>query len=441
MLVTPRVLSGFKDRLPKESMTKNMLLGKVSEVFLKFGFVPIETPHIEYADILVKQGSEEIQKELYRFNDKGGRDVALRFDLTVPLARFISQYQNELQLPFKRYAIGNVFRGERAQKGRYREFTQCDFDFIGSQSLSCDAEIVQVIYASLCAIGIDEFSIWINHRKILNGICKHFGITESKEINATLRVIDKLDKIGKEGVVAELESEVKISQKTAKDILHYTSIKQNGESGEFFKSIAFLKEWNDELKSGIEDIEQLYEILSLLQMDKDCYRVNFSIARGLGYYTGIVYESVLTRLPSVGSVCSGGRYDDLTKTFSKQKMSGVGASIGIDRLLSAMKELEMMKNNSTSARALLVCMDNAYLAYTHALAESLRRSKISVEVYPDITRLKKPFSYANALGHEFVLVVGESEFATKTITLKNMTSGMQMEEISFLKALELLKQD
>lgn len=440
MLVTPRVLSGFKDRLPKESMTKNMLLGKVSEVFLKFGFVPIETPHIEYADILVKQGSEEIQKELYRFNDRGGRDVALRFDLTVPLARFISQYQNELQLPFKRYAIGNVFRGERAQKGRYREFTQCDFDFIGSESLSCDAEIVQVIYASLCSLGIDEFSIWINHRKILNGICKHFGIIESSAINATLRVIDKLDKIGKEGVISELDSEVGIGHKKAKEILHYTSIKQSGESGEFFKSIAFLKEWNDELKSGIEDIEQLYEILSLLQMDKDCYRVNFSIARGLGYYTGIVYESVLTRLPSVGSVCSGGRYDDLTKTFSKQKMSGVGASIGIDRLLSAMKELDMMKSNSTPARALLVCMDNAYLAYTHALAESFRRSGICIEVYPDIARLKKPFSYANALGHEFVLVVGESEFATKTITLKNMTSGMQMQEISFLKALELLKQ-
>lgn len=440
MLVTPRVLSGFKDRLPKESMTKNMLLGKVSEIFFKFGFVPIETPHIEYADILVKQGSEEIQKELYRFNDRGGRDVALRFDLTVPLARFISQYQNELQLPFKRYAIGNVFRGERAQKGRYREFTQCDFDFIGSESLSCDAEIVQVIYASLCALGIDEFNIWINHRKILNGICKHFGIIESSAINATLRVIDKLDKIGKEGVINELDSKVGIDSKKAKEILHYTSIKQSGESGEFFKNIAFLKQWNDELKNGIEDIENLYEILSLLQMDKDCYRVNFSIARGLGYYTGIVYESVLTRLPSVGSVCSGGRYDDLTKTFSKQKMSGVGASIGIDRLLSAMKELDMMKNSSTSARALLVCVDNAYLAYTHALAESFRRSGIAIEVYPDIARLKKPFSYANALGHEFVLVVGESEFATKTITLKNMTSGMQMEEISFLKALELLKQ-
>ncbi|MGI0407075.1 histidine--tRNA ligase [Helicobacter himalayensis] len=441
MLVTPRTLSGFKDRLPQEAMAKNTLLNQVSEVFLKFGFVPIETPHIEYADILVKQGSEEIQKELYRFNDRGGRDIALRFDLTVPLARFISQYQNELELPFKRYAIGNVFRGERAQKGRYREFTQCDFDFIGSESLSCDAEILQVIYAALVNLGVDEFSIWLNHRKILNGICKHFGICESKTINAVLRAIDKLDKIGVEGVINELDSEVGIAKEKAQEILQYTSIKQNGAGEEFFKSIAYLKEWNEELREGIEDLEMLYRILEPLQMDKDCYRVNFSIARGLGYYTGIVYETVLNTLPSIGSVCSGGRYDNLTKTFSKQKMSGVGASIGVDRLLAAMKELNLIGGKSTSARALLVCMDKEYLGYVHALAESFRRSGIAIEIYPDIVKLKKPFGYADTLGHEFVLVIGESEFKAKSVTLKNMTSGMQMEDISFLKALELLKED
>ena len=218
MFITPRTLSGFKDCLPQEAMAKKNLLQKVSEVFLKFGFVPIETPHLEYAEVLVKQGSDEIQKELYRFKDKGDRDVALRFDLTVPLARFIAQYQNQLQLPFKRFAIGNVFRGERAQKGRYREFTQCDFDFIGSDSLSCDAEILQVIYASLVNLDIDEFSILINHRKILNGICKHFGITQPQDVNATLRIIDKLDKIGEEGVLAELDSELGIKEQQAKEI-------------------------------------------------------------------------------------------------------------------------------------------------------------------------------------------------------------------------------
>ena len=441
MLITPRTLSGFKDCLPQEAMAKKNLLQKVSEVFLKFGFVPIETPHLEYAEVLVKQGSDEIQKELYRFKDKGDRDVALRFDLSVPLARFIAQYQNQLQLPFKRFAIGNVFRGERAQKGRYREFTQCDFDFIGSDSLSCDAEILQVIYASLVNLDIDEFSIRINHRKILNGICKHFGITQPQDVNATLRIIDKLDKIGEEGVLAELDSELGIKEQQAKEILQYVSIKQNGSSEEFFASIAHLKQWNDELKEGIEDIERLYEILKPLQMDKDCYRVHFCIARGLGYYTGIVYETILTQIPSIGSVCSGGRYDNLTTTFSKQKMSGVGASIGVDRLLAAMKELKLLEGKSTSARALLVCMSEEYMAYAHTLAESFRRSDIAIEIYPDIVKLKKPFSYANTLGHEFVLVIGESEFKAKSITLKNMTSGMQLEDISFLKTLEILKQN
>lgn len=212
-LVTPRTLSGFKDRLPKEALAKTHLLNKVSNVFMNFGFVPIETPHLEYADVLVKQGSDEIQKELYRFKDHGERDVALRFDLTVPLARFVSQYKNEVDLPFKRFAIGSVFRGERAQRGRYREFTQCDFDFIGSNSISCDAEILQVIYASLVGLGIDEFTIWLNHRGILNGICEYCGIIEEKDINTALRIIDKLDKIQIEGVRAELHKELQLEDR------------------------------------------------------------------------------------------------------------------------------------------------------------------------------------------------------------------------------------
>lgn len=440
MLITPRTLSGFKDRLPKEAMVKNYILNKVSKVFMDFGFVPIETPHLEYAEVLIKQGSEEIQKELYAFKDHGNREVALRFDLTVPLARFISQYKNEVELPFKRYAIGNVFRGERAQRGRYREFTQCDFDFIGSDSISCDAEILQVIYACLVKLGIDEFSIWLNHREILNGICMHFGINETKDIESTLRIIDKLDKIGKDGVANELQKELNLSTQTIKDLLDCISIKQSADCVAFFKQIEHMKQWNDSIKKGIEDLENLYDMLAMLQMDRDTYRINFSIARGLGYYTGIVYETTLDRLKNIGSVCSGGRYDNLTRTFSKQKLSGVGASIGVDRLLAALEELGLLQGRATSARALIVCMDNAYLSYAHAMAESFRRSKIAVEVYPDISKLKKQFSYANLKGHEFVIVIGENEYKSKTLTIKNMTSGMQIEEISFLKALELMQE-
>lgn len=440
-LITPRTLSGFKDRLPKEALAKAHLLSKVSSVFMNFGFVPIETPHLEYAEVLVKQGSEEIQKELYRFKDHGDRDVALRFDLTVPLARFVSQYKNEVDLPFKRFAIGNVFRGERAQRGRYREFTQCDFDFIGSDSISCDAEILQVIYASLVGLGIDEFTIWLNHRKILNGICEYCGIVGEQNVNATLRIIDKLDKIGKEAVSTELQKELNLSSNQADSLLEYTSIKQQGDSESFFKQISFMEEWNDNTKEGIKDLKALYAVLEPLQMDRDTYRVNFSIARGLGYYTGIVYETTLNALKSIGSVCSGGRYDNLTRTFSKDKMSGVGASIGIDRLLAALEELNLLDKKATSARALIVCMDCAYFGYAHFLAESFRRSKVPIEVYPEVSKLKKQFGYANAKGHEFVIVIGESEFNSKTLTLKNMTSGMQMDNLSFLKALTLIQED
>lgn len=440
-LVTPRTLSGFKDRLPKEALAKAHLLNKVSNVFMNFGFVPIETPHLEYADVLIKQGSDEIQKELYRFKDHGGRDVALRFDLTVPLARFVSQYKNEVGLPFKRYAIGNVFRGERAQRGRYREFTQCDFDFIGSDSISCDAEILQVIYASLMKLGIEEFTIWLNHRSILNGICEYCGITQEKDINVALRIIDKLDKIGKERVSEELQKELGLNNNQVENLLEYTSIKQQGESESFFRQISFMEEWNDSIKKGIEDLKMLYEVLSSLQMDRDTYRVNFSIARGLGYYTGIVYETTLNALKSIGSVCSGGRYDNLTRTFSKEKMSGVGASIGIDRLLAALEELELLQKRATSARALIVCMDRLYFGYAHLLAESFRCSEIPIEVYPEASKLKKQFTYAHLKGYEFVVVIGENEFNTKTLTLKNMTSGVQIDSISFLKALALIQKE
>lgn len=432
IIVTPRLLSGFKDRLPDEAMAKYKLLRILSNEFEYFGFMPIETPHLEYADILVKQGSDEIQKELYRFKDNGGRDVALRFDQTVPLARFISQHRDKLDLPFKRYAIGNVFRGERAQKGRYREFTQCDFDFIGSDSIACDAEIVQVIYASLVALGIEEFTIWLNNRKVLNGICKYFGI--ESEIDSILRIIDKLDKIGRDSTIEEL-SKIIPPQK-AQDLLETTSIKQIGNAEEFFAEIAYLKQWNDELKKGIEELECVYNILSELNMDKDSYRINFAIARGLGYYTGIVYETTLNRQRDLGSVCSGGRYDNLTATFSKEKISGVGASIGIDRLLVAMNSTS---KKQTSARVLLICLEEDYFNYAYKIAESFRRSKIPSEVYPNITKIKKPFDYANSKGHEFVVVIGDDEIKTHSITLKNMTSGMQMKGISLLKAIELLR--
>lgn len=438
-LITPRTLSGFRDRLPKEAMAKEKLLQKLSSVFESFGFAPIETPHLEYADILIQHGSDEIQKELYRFKDHGGRDVVLRFDQTVPLARFISQYRNELDLPFKRFAIGNVFRGERAQRGRYREFTQCDFDFIGSDSIACDAEIIQVIYASLAALEIDEFSIWVNHRSILNGICEHFGIAQVEDF---LRSIDKLDKIGKDGVAKELESLIpseKIPASKIEEILQIITMRQVVSIDEFLESVAYMKDWNEQLRKGLGELEEMFGILRELEMDSSKVRINFAIARGLGYYTGIVYETTLDRLKNIGSVCSGGRYDNLTKSFSKEPLSGVGASIGLDRLLAALEELGLVLGASTSARVLIACMDKGYFGFAHKVAESFRRSGIYTEVYPEPQKLKKQLSYANNKGHEYCLIIGENEFNTHTFTLKNMTTGMQLERLSFLRALEIMR--
>ncbi|WP_181882337.1 histidine--tRNA ligase [Helicobacter didelphidarum] len=437
-MIEPRTLSGFKDRLPKEAYAKASILSIVSEVFLSYGFMPIETPHIEYADILIKQGSDEIQKELYRFKDHGNRDVALRFDQTVPLARFISQHRHELEMPFKRYVIGNVFRGERAQKGRYREFTQCDFDFIGSDSLSCDAETLQVICNSLHALNLQEFTIWLNHRDVLNGIFEYFKIQD--KIESGLRIIDKLDKIGLDSVKNELEKELCINKEAVDEICTIITMKQTAHYSEFFKEISYLKSYNQTLKKGLDDLESMLHILDGLETDISIFRINFSIARGLGYYTGIVYETTLNRLKNIGSVCSGGRYDNLTQSFSTERLSGVGASIGIDRLIAALLELDLLEQKGTMARVLIIAMQKEYFVFAHKIAETLRQSKIKVEVYPDAVKMKKSLGYANAKGHEFSIIIGEDEFRTKTLTVKSMSSGMQLESVSILRALQIIKE-
>lgn len=436
-LIQPRTLSGFRDRLPKEAYAKSSIVNRVSEVFLSYGFMPIETPHLEYADILVKQGSDEIQKELYRFKDHGDRDVALRFDQTVPLARFITQHRHDIIMPFKRYVVGNVFRGERAQKGRYREFTQCDFDFIGSDSLSCDAEILQVIYSALSSLGLQEFTIWINHRNVLNGIFEHFGL--HNHIESGLRIIDKLDKIGLEKVQEELQKELSITAQQAQDICKIITIKQTAHYSEFFQEVAYLKEYNETLHKGLQDLESMFDILNDLELDISSCRINFSIARGLGYYTGIVYETTLNRLKSIGSVCSGGRYDNLTQSFSKEKLSGVGASIGLDRLIAALMELGLLELRGTMVRVLLITTNDKYFAFAHKIAEALRHSNVKAEVYPDAVKIKKSLAYANAKGHEFSIIIGDEEFHTKTLSVKNMTSGIQIEKVSFLHALQIIR--
>ena len=417
-----KTLSGFRDILPKHASVKESMLSNIKEVFKSFGFVPIETPHLEYAEVLVGKGSEEIQKELYKFRDHGGRDVALRFDQTVPLARFVVQHKHLLSSPFKRYAIGNVFRGERAQAGRYREFTQCDFDFIGTTSILSDMEIIQVINNALVSLGIENFTIRINNRKILNGLAKYFEVED--KIEDILRIVDKIDKIGEEKVKTELEESAGVSSNAINEIIKFISIKQ--ESDNFFEQVANYKNYNNQMKEGIEELEQIFDILATLDIKKENYQVDFSIARGLAYYTGTVYETVLDDLPSMGSVCSGGRYDNLTKSFSKDDdMSGVGASIGIDRLIAALEKLELIKGKNTTADVLILNIDDRYLANIHKLGEALRQAGIKTEIYPDTLKFKKQMKYANNQGHDFVIILGENEVNDGVVTLKNMQSGEQ----------------
>lgn len=433
-MITPRTLSGFKDRLPKESYAKSKMLKSIVESFEKFGFSPIETPHLEYAEILKKQGSEEIQKEMYHFLDHGGREVALRFDLTVPLARFIAQYKNELGLPFKRYCIGNVFRGERAQKGRYREFTQCDFDFIGTRSIGADAEIVQVIYQTLRHLGVEHFTIHLNNRKIFNGLMESLG-AEAQTIEV-LRIIDKIDKIGRESVCEELQAKTSLSSENIVMLLDFIAQRQQGNALEFLHKLESYKKLNATLTEGVNELIALCELLEPL-IPQEFYQINLSIARGLGYYTGIIYETTLDDLPSLGSVCSGGRYDNLTQNFSNDSLSGVGASIGLDRMLAGLEELGLMRSSANVANALLIPLQN--LQYGYFVAQNLRELGLKIEVYPEIVKPKKSFNYANAKGYKYVIVLGEEEQAKQTYTLKDMESGEQRNHLKLESLVECLR--
>lgn len=431
--IKPRTLSGFRDRLPGDSLQKERLIHQLTATFRAFGFAPIETPHLEYAETLIHQGGEEIKKEIYRFQDHGERDVALRFDLTVPLARFVSQHKNDLGLPFKRYAIANVFRGERAQAGRYREFTQCDFDCIGSTPLTTDAEIIQMIHASLLGIGIQNFTISINHRQLLDGLCAQHGLESHTQ--TILRIIDKLEKIGEEKVKEELQK-AGVSKASATAILHFTQ--HQGFGFDFIEQAKPLCQ-NDSMAQSLESLREVLTLLESGGVDLSRIKIDFSIARGLGYYTGIVYETKLNDCPEMGSISSGGRYDNLTQTFSSEPMPGVGASIGLDRLLAALEKLGQTDSSQTPADVLIVTFDAALMPYAYAQAHQLRNAGINTETYPIADKLKKQLSYANRKGHRFAILIGEDEAKEQSVTLKNLESGEQHEKVPLDSAIEIIQ--
>ena len=331
-LIKPRTLSGFRDFLPAAMIPRERLMETAREVYRSYGFAPIDTPTLEHADILCGKGSEETDRQMYRFEDNGGRDVGMRFDLTVPLARFVAQHANDLGMPFKRYHIATVWRGERPQAGRYREFAQCDFDTIGTTSVASDIETGMVIFDLMRAIGFDKFSIRINNRKVLNGLLEKSGLAEHSV--SVLRALDKLPKIGREKVHAEMSNVTGAADEQIEQILQLAEI--NGDRDSVLSQLDTVCSGSELAEEGLQQLRDVSAAADAVGIENRNLQIDVSIARGLDYYTGTIYETFLDDLPSIGSVCSGGRYDNLAQLYTKQLLPGIGASLGLDRLLTCL---------------------------------------------------------------------------------------------------------
>lgn len=425
--VTPRIASGFMELLPGDQIAFNSMLRIIQDVYESFGFLPIETPVMELADVLLAKGGGETDKQVYRLT-KGDTNLCLRFDLTVPLARYVSQYANQLSFPFRRYQMQRVYRGEGAQKGRYREFYQCDIDTISDNlSVSNDAEMPAVIYEVFKKLQLPDFTIKINNRKILNGIFELMNIVNvSKDI---LTIIDKLEKIGREAVESQLLT-LGLDYKKVNLLLLFLSL--SGSIGAIDSIIdqSLGRDSNVNLCNGLEEIKQVINSLEAYGIPRNNYRVDLGIARGLDYYTGTIYETTLNDYPEIGSICSGGRYDDLCKFYTDRNLQGVGISIGLTRLFYQLKTIGAISSNKTStSRVVIAPFDYKDRIYAMQVAKSLRSSEIPCEIYLDDAKLSKKFKYASNLGVPYVIVVGDSERSKNTVTLKDLRTGEQKSEI------------
>ena len=421
-LIKPRTLKGFRDFLPAAMMPREKLMETARRVYRSYGYAPIDTPALEYLEILTGKGSEETDRQMYHFIDHGKRAVGMRFDLTVPLARFVSQHIEALGTPFKRYHIGTVWRGENSQAGRYREFAQCDFDTIGTTSIASDVECALVINDLLRALGFEAFTIRINNRKVLNGVLEKFDLLEkSAEV---LRAIDKIEKAGREKVTEELRN-CGASDQQIGQILQLVDIK--GNDSEVLSQLKELVADNELAQQGWEELAQMSELVQQAGVPQQNYRFDPSIARGLDYYTGVVFETTLDDDPGIGSVCSGGRYDNLAELYTKRELPGIGASLGLDRLLAAMERLDMIPSVSTPADVMIVNFDKEFLGKYLALASRLRNAGFGVEVFCDNKKPGQQFKYADKKGFKACIVAGGDEFDSATVQLKWLSDGQQSE--------------
>ncbi|MFZ1936406.1 MAG: histidine--tRNA ligase [Thermoguttaceae bacterium] len=417
--ITPRTLKGFRDYPPEIMIPRERLIDTARRVYRSYGFSPIDTPALEYLEILAGKGSEETDKQLYKFEDHGGRWVGLRFDLTVPLARFVAQHANELGIPFKRYHIAAVWRGENTQRGRYREFMQCDFDTIGTRSIAADIETTLVIHDLFRAIGFSDFTIRINNRMVLSGLLERLGLSDRS--TAILRALDKLGKIAPTAVAEEMISVAGAKEEQARQVLQLSEIA--GGNDEMLRQVEPLVAGSEIGLSGVAKLKEVLDAVAAAGVPGQRVRLDLSIARGLDYYTGTIFETFLDALPGIGSVCSGGRYDNLAGLFTSQELPGIGASLGLDRLLAAMEELGMVEKISTPAPVLIPFFDKDRLHDYLRLAAALRAAGIGVEVFPDAKKLGQQLKYADRRGFRIALIAGGDEFQSGVCQVKDLQTG------------------
>ena len=422
--MTPRTLSGFMELLPQPQQQMERMMDILRRTYSLYGFTPLDTPVIEASEVLLAKGGGETEKQIYRFQ-KGDADLALRFDLTVPLAKYVALHYNDLSFPFRRYQIGKVYRGERAQRGRFREFYQADIDIIGDGKLDItnEAEIPAIIYQTFTSLGLKRFQIRVNNRKILNGFYAMLGLTERS--GDIMRTVDKLDKIGAEKVRTLLIDEVGVSGENADEILKFIAI--SGSNRQVLSALETYTGRSEVFDEGLEQLRTVVKYLSAFGVPEENFAVDLTIARGLDYYTGTVYETTLLDHPEIGSVCSGGRYDNLAAYYTDKQLPGVGISIGLTRLFYVLGEQGMLNDQLPTAPAdvlILPMTEDLHAAVT--LATQLRNAGVRTQLYTEQKKFKAKMNYADKLGVPFVIFLGEDEIAKEQVTVKDMISGEQM---------------
>lgn len=436
MNIEPRTLAGFMELLPNEQILFEQMKQTIEKTYQRFGFLPLDTPILELSEVLLAKAGGETEKQIYRFT-KGDTDISMRFDLTVPLAKYVAKNYGNLSFPFRRYQIGKVYRGEKTQKGRFREFYQCDIDIIGDGELGIvnDAEIPSVIYNLISDLGFNDFTICINNRKVLNGLFRE--VNQEQNAVDIMRTIDKLAKIGKEKVIEELK-EIGVDDQAIERILTFIEI--DGTTDEKISKLENLGILNEMFTQGLEELKQVVKYIRIFGVPDTHFKIDLTIARGLDYYTGTVYETFLNDYKELGSVCSGGRYENLAEYYTDKKLPGVGISIGLTRLFYKLNELQLIKSDKYSMSDILIIPMTEDMTKSIELASDLRKEGINTEVYLNEKKLKAKFKYADKLKIPYVAVIGEDEISSNTVKVKNMETGEETPtELDAKKICEVIK--